>query len=400
MTSGGFWGKPLQRLALPYVPTRGCVAVQAVAVQPYHSTGRRNYPPSARHSAYIAYEEKTMRPEISFWRFRSFPACCGPMNRSGKIHALLSTARVANIPSVVSNVWLGVVMGTILNIGCYSLQIPTTPWWITTRLSLAAICLYVAGNFLNDWMDRDWDARNRPERALPRGLFTQRSYRNCAVILALAGIAIATSVKWPAGVVAASIAVCIVIYTVWHKRGAWAVIPMGLCRAFLPLLGAAGTLRMSIWFNQLPETAILAGIGACGLFCYIVGLSLSARRESKMNESLDGGNFAMIPLLLSPLFLILPYFLWGRISWESLVGLIPYIAWLSCCRTIYRRPIPVYVSSLLAGIPLVDWIFLLPQSLAMFTAENWMDPLSIACFTIPPLAFISALLLQRLAPAT
>ena len=324
----------------------------------------------------------------------------GPMNRSGKLHALLSTARVANIPSVVSNVWLGVVMGTILNIGCYSLNIPGIPWWIATRLSIAAVFLYVAGNFFNDWMDRDWDAVNRPERALPRGLFAPRLYRNFAIILALAGIATATWVNWPAGLVAASISGFILIYTAWHKRGAWAVIPMGLCRAFLPLLGAAGTLRMSIWFNQLPGTTILAGIAACGLFCYIVGLSLSARRESKTIESIDGGNFAVILLLLPPLFLMTPYFWWGRISWESLIGLIPYFAWLSCSRTIYRRPVPVYVSSLLAGIPLVDWIFLLPQSLAMFTAANWMAPLSIACFAIPPLAFLSALLLQRLAPAT
>jgi hypothetical protein len=66
------------------------------------------------------------------------------------------------------------------------------------------------------------------------------------------------------------------------------------------------------------------------------------------------------------------------------------------CQTIRRKPVSVHVSSLLAGIPLVDWMVLLPISLSL---GSW-NPFAIACFAIPPLAFISALLLQRLAPAT
>jgi hypothetical protein len=59
------------------------------------------------------------------------------------------------------------------------------------------------------------------------------------------------------------------------------------------------------------------------------------------------------------------------------------------------------VSRLLAGIPLVDWIALLPVAMTfMSNSREGAWPMALACFLIPPLAFLSALLLQRLAPAT
>ena len=77
--------------------------------------------------------DKTQHPPIYFWRFRRFAACCGPMNRSGKIHALLSTARVANIPSVVSTVWLGVVLAIFSG----DVAVLEIPWHVASRLALA-----------------------------------------------------------------------------------------------------------------------------------------------------------------------------------------------------------------------------------------------------------------------
>ena len=214
------------------------------------------------------------------------------MNRSGKLHALLSTARVANIPSVVSNVWLGGAIGLIAS----SETVPAdVPWPGLLRLMLAGIALYVAGNFLNDWMDRNWDVANRPERALPRGLFTPGFYQLAAVTSGTAGLALAGSVNIAAAVVASLIAVSIVIYTIWHKRGAWTVIPMGLCRALLPLMGFFGTIKIipatdgSSWVQLLFLAPCLA------LFCYITGLSLSARCESMNAPSKGTETFATDP---------------------------------------------------------------------------------------------------------
>jgi len=306
------------------------------------------------------------------------------MNRSEKIHALLSTARVANIPSVVSNVWLGVAVGMIRRATL------ATPWKIAAGVAASGVFLYLAGNFFNDWMDRGWDAKHRPERALASGLFPPLLYAGLALVLGLLGVLVAGLMGLPTGMVAMGIVFWIMIYTVFHKRTTWAVIPMGLCRALLPVMG------FTLFFPFVDGIWPAAG----GIFCYIMGLSLSARYES-MQEPPKRVAVIARGLLLAAAILIA----WGnrglfldRIFIVS--GVLPYLAWTSVCLRYRRKPISRLVSSLLAGIPLVDWMVLLPVSLSLAAAGDGWSGFVVACFAIPPLAFVSALLLQRLAPAT
>jgi hypothetical protein len=87
---------------------------------------------------------------------------------------------------------------------------------------------------------------------------------------------------------------------------------------------------------------------------------------------------------------------WADQGWLLLsAGLIPYLLWIMCCDLVRLMKMFRFVSLLLAGIPLVDWLFLLPIGLSMPS-----DPLGIACLVIPPLAVAAALLLQKVAPAT
>jgi hypothetical protein len=75
--------------------------------------------------------------------------------------------------------------------------------------------------------------------------------------------------------------------------------------------------------------------------------------------------------------------------------------WLTLGLTLHRKPVSRHVSSLLAGIPLVDAMALLPLALTLASgAAPWSSPFGSACFAVPPLAFLAALFLQRLAPAT
>lgn len=309
------------------------------------------------------------------------------MKFPGKTHALLATSRLANIPSVVSNVWTGIVCGIIANDTAHSLEIP---WRPALSLAVAGISLYVAGNFLNDWMDRRWDAQHRPERALPRGLFSPTLYLIVALAAATLGLASAANCHPHAGWLALAISVAILIYTLWHKKSPWAVIPMGTCRALLPIMGAVAVSRD---VGSLP----IAFAGA--LLCHIAGLSLSARYESLAHPPAGISQIAR-------LLFVTAAGLSGWATWQAgmgyltLAGLLPYGLWIWLSLTLWRKPVPHHVSRLLAGIPLADWIVLLPVALFLSASGAAASPLVIACFAVPPLAFVSALLLQRIAPAT
>ncbi len=311
-----------------------------------------------------------------------------PMNRSGKLHALLATSRVANIPSVASNVWVGIAVGmTVTHSGR-----PGEPGLAAFfTLPLAGILLYVGGNFLNDWMDRAWDTQHRPERALPRGLFPAPFYLAISIFACVAGISLAVATSPRAGMAAAGIAVSIVIYTVFHKRTPWAVIPMGICRALLPVMGCLAF---------FPYVDFIWPV-ACGLLIYIMGLSLSARYES-MAEPPAWVAPAGRGLLLGTALLVA----WGNRDLTpgrilNVVGVLPYLAWTSVTLRIWNKPVPRLVSRLLAGIPLVDWMLLLPLGLMNLQANRGsFDVFTAACLFVTPLAFVSALLLQKVAPAT
>lgn len=312
------------------------------------------------------------------------------MNRSGKLHALLSTARVANIPSVVSNVWAGVALGIVMNANSTE-QSLAVPWMLAACQAFAGVLLYVGGNFLNDWQDRRWDEDHRPERALPRGLFPPSFYWWLALCLMGAGVGFAWAVNFRSGLVAGGILGCIAIYTVWHKKYAWTVVPMGLCRALLPVMGFLAL------YPYVDTILPLAG----ALFCYIVGLSLSARQES-MKES--SKRSALIPrglLLLTAIMVAVGNRVVFLDRLPSILGTLPYLMWTGFCLKFRRAPVPKLVSGLLAGIPWIDWMALLPLALTIVNdSREGVVPLASACVLFPPLAFISALLLQRLAPAT
>lgn len=322
------------------------------------------------------------------------------------MRALLATLRVANAPSVVSNVATGYLLGRYYWGDAQAVG-PVLLW-----LSLGALLLYFAGNLANDWSDRDWDKVHRPERALPRGIFRSSSYVGAALIAAALGVALAFVAGMRPGITALAILALIAIYTAVHKRSAWGVLPMGGCRAGLYLMGflAAwptdlGELPDDFWFPEPPaiyqdivRSLIFIATHALGLLAYIAGLSLAARCESLPHP--PRGN-----LILSRALLLLPLAAlscWW-IPWFAVPGalaLVPFAIWVALCLSIFRKPVPRLVSMLLAGIPLVDMIAAIPLGTALILPGGEIPDSVWVAFVLPPLAWLAALGLQKFTPAT
>lgn len=305
-------------------------------------------------------------------------------HHTGPLRSLAATARLANLPSVACNVWLG-ILPAILTHGA-----PPDIAMRSGAATLSAICLYLFGGFLNDWADRSWDAAHRPERALPRGLFSASAYLAVAIAFAAAGILSAMRAGPQALAFAFTIAACIALYTKLHKKSAWSVVPMGLCRALLPLLGWAA---FSSTFSPLVIAAALA------LWFHVAGISIMARRESKLETqpSTPGlhHGFFVIPVLLA--FAGSKYGF--ELPWSAcLIGLLPYSLWTTFCM-VSRINLPARVSGLLASIPWLDGMLLFPVHLAA-GGLHADSPFIAACLWLPLLAFVAGRALQRYAPAT
>lgn len=330
------------------------------------------------------------------------------MSHPGKFRALLATLRIANGPSVVSNVFLGFMVGWIQVAEFWD---PSKMDWARAGIaSLAGLMLYFAGNLANDWFDRQWDAEKRPERALPSGLFKPASYLVFAAILAIGGVSLGFYLHLLCGCTAVFICLLIAIYTYFHKKAAWAVIPMGLCRVGLYFLGYfvwwlsvdyLETIGYASEEHALSKLKIPVTLGI-GLFSYIVGLSLSARYEGMENPP-QGAKVISLVMLLIPLAAMSGNFV-AEYPVPGILGMIPFALWLALCLTRFKKPIPRYVSALLAGIPLVDLIAATPIAMGLDAKMPTLGlsdlPHLAAMLVIPVLAFISGRALQKLAPAT
>ncbi len=322
------------------------------------------------------------------------------MHPRPKLQLLITSARLANLPSVVSNVWLGVALGVLV---ARRWTPAAAPWSAAALLALSGMLLYVGGNFLNDWHDRHWDARHRPERALPQGAFSPGLYLGLAIGCGMLGVIMAGLTGPGSALVALAIVLCIVSYTRWHKQTLASILLLGMCRALLPVLyfiewplSCAKPGLTSALAETRMELAVLAP-HALALLCYGVGLSWIARGEAKTEPVATGHGYARSLLAMAGLLMASWYV--SHVPLLGLAGLLPFTVWLTLCFTRFAKSPQVQVSALLAGLPLLDWVALLPLSLSLIHRGTPI-PFALTCLMLPPLAFVTGRLLQRLASAT
>lgn len=292
----------------------------------------------------------------------------------GCIKALLLLGRVSNLPTVWSNclaAWL--LAGGAL--------VESADQQRFTWLIAGATLLFLAGMFLNDAFDVQFDREHRPERPIPSGAITAKTVWVLGIGQLLLGLGCLVWMNTLATLCALGLAASILLYDWLHKRTAWSPMLMGLCRLFLYLLAAATTTE------PLGLSVVLC---AFALWAYIVGLSNIARREA------TGGRVNSWPcwLLGLPLALAfaLPYWDWeADISWRGvLVAAALYALWtVRSLLFTFKSMTPQYgrtVSGLLAGIVLFDFLLTANQNMQM----------GVVFFGL----FGLALLFQRYIPAT
>jgi 4-hydroxybenzoate polyprenyltransferase len=248
------------------------------------------------------------------------------------VATLLRLGRVSNLPTV----WTNVLAGAVLSGGD----------WRNWRLGLMLVAMssfYVGGMYLNDYFDRAFDARERPERPIPSGRISAGAVAAIGFCLIGAGAVATATMGLAAAAMAALLAISIVAYDLHHKANPFAPVVMGACRALV--YGATATALSG-------GVTIFVAVAAVAIAAFVAGLTYAARQES-----LDKiGNLWPLLLLAAPLLVAIGVFRQGAVVVAVYLLLAVWIA--AAVYLLARRPVAGSVSRavgwLIAGISLCD----------------------------------------------
>jgi 4-hydroxybenzoate polyprenyltransferase len=181
-----------------------------------------------------------------------------------RIVAYAELGRVSNLPTCLTNVLAGAVLGA----GSEALAWGTVSW-----IALAVAVLYVGGMALNDAVDLEIDRYVNPHRPLPSGRISQRAACVFAIVMILVGLGVLAAVEPRSFMWGAVLAGAILVYNLIHQATGWSVVVMGACRGLVYLVAAAG-------LGGDPCQRAVLGCAAI-VTAYTVGLSLVARVEDR-----------------------------------------------------------------------------------------------------------------------
>lgn len=276
------------------------------------------------------------------------------------LKTLLTLGRTSNLPTVWSNMLAGAVLsGAELAIGPLLL------------LMLCGSAFYEGGMFLNDAFDADLDAQQRPGRPIPAGQISRKAVFFIGYgLLGVGLLALLAASMWGltrAGLAAtaagAGTCVAVLVYNRWHKGHAWSPLVMGACRAGLYFTAA---LAVS------PRLGVVVSIGAAALWLYIVGLTHIARFETgRVVDRAWVSAFVLAPLLAAA-----PVMVEQREPLPFLCAAL-LLGWsLRSVSFALRGRIPKAVVSLIAGVALVDALFI------SLLADPPLVLLALGCFLL------------------
>ncbi len=277
-----------------------------------------------------------------------------------KFPAYLRLARISNLPTVFSNVLLGVALAA--GAGPF-------PWEATLVAVLTTSFLYISGMALNDLVDRHIDAAERPERPIPSGVLSVREvaiFVGICFSLPLAGVFL---IAPRSTILAVALVVAIVLYNAFHKRWSGALVFMGLCRALVYFLGAAITAEVMQRSVDVGEVVLFATL----LSIYIIALTIIAQKE--VQGGLGYRRWLAVALVFLPFSALLAT---APVStaWTLFTGALLF-TWLARSARLIRKQPPSVVPAVLgwlSGISLLDAFFL------SFTQRPALAIIALGCF--------------------
>jgi 4-hydroxybenzoate polyprenyltransferase len=259
----------------------------------------------------------------------------------------LRLGRVSNLPTVWTNVLAGIVLtGAALSA------------WPVFVILVALSLFYVAGMFLNDAFDRDFDRKFRPARPIPSGAVRASVVFGIGFGLLALGFALLVALAltqrvqgdaWRAPAAGVVLALMIVLYDSWHKSNPLSPLLMALCRMLVYLIAACAFAAV------IPDRLFVAALTAVA---YLIGLTYAAKQET----------LHRVENLWPLLFLGVPVVYGLPIAARSIVGFLVYALFVAVVgRAVWllmRRAganVPGAMVLLIAGISLLDAVFIAGQ---------------------------------------
>lgn len=287
----------------------------------------------------------------------------------GRALALMQLVRIPTVFSAMADIVLGFLLthATLEPVKSFAL------------LLVASVCHYWTGMILNDYFDRDIDAKERPGRPIPSGRISAPAALRLALALNVAGLIAAACVGMKPLIVAAALTAAVWLYDGALKKTFLAPLLMGSCR-FLNVMLGASDIPGEFW---CPHMYVPVGLGI-----YIVGVTWFARQEaSTSNRWQLLGASTIVILGLSTL---LSFVMFGELQTqrETALFVLAVIA-ITIIRRLTRavtEPAPERVQAAVKMMLLS--LLMLDATLVIYVSGNSFYGIAVAAMLVP--AFLMA----------
>lgn len=215
---------------------------------------------------------------------------------------LCAWGRLLRIPNLFTAPWdpvcgfliAGGELFRIVNSGCFIYSVGLPPEKIVS-LAIAALCAYAFGLVTNDIADLKTDMAERPERPLPSGEISMKEAFIAVLVLCIIVLELSFFVGhyYTCFCMMLLLGVILLYNYCGRKSALLSSALMGLCRVFSFGIGVAAV------YPEIPSLNMtLCALYAAGMFLFILGITLVARRETETLKSRPGRNLIPAGALL------------------------------------------------------------------------------------------------------